>query len=151
MHLIKSADPRSRNHPKPHHPSSHINHNFGLAATASGGFFKDINDEYWQLKTSVHCNETQVDLQEGRIMSQFSHAIYDNNRLNWNNYFFVTHEPTFTCGVERKIGSRGDGGKWICDPHRIEKGKCLVYSVGSNNQFDFEKDLHARLSIYIYL
>lgn len=56
----------------------------------------------------------------------------------------MTHEPTWSCGFERKIGSRADGGKWICDPHRIVKKNCLVYSIGSNNQFDFEEELHAR-------
>ena len=44
-----------------------------------------------------------------------------------SNYFHVTHEPTWSCGFETKIGSRGDGGKWICDKHRIQNKKCLVY------------------------
>ena len=39
------------------------------------------------------------------------------------------------------MGKLGDGGKWICDPHRIreEQEECLVYSVGSNNDFSFEQ------------
>ena len=57
----------------------------------------------------------------------------------------------------------GDGGKWICDPHSIgthpggvrgaaqlqgssspsPKG-CLVYSLGSSNEFSFEMDVLAR-------
>lgn len=79
-------------------------------------------------KSSIHCNETKVALQEGEIMSPQAHKNYDRNKHKWNNYFFVTHEPTFSCGYERKIGSRADGGKWICDPHCILKGQCLVYS-----------------------
>lgn len=36
-------------------------------------------------------------------------------------------------------GKVGDGGKWICDAHRIrEQEECLVYSIGSNNDFSFE-------------
>ena len=36
----------------------------------------------------------------------------------------------------------GDGGKWICDPHRItEQDECLVYSIGSNNDFSFEQSV----------
>ena len=38
--------------------------------------------------------------------------------------------------------SLGDGGKWICDPHRITaQDECLVYSIGSNNDFSFEKSV----------
>jgi hypothetical protein len=120
------------------------NHKCELAANASDNFFKDISDEYWKYKINIHCNESQVDLQEGKIMSSPAHNNYDKPNRKWNNFFFVTHEPTFTCGYERKIGSRGDGGKWICDPHRIVKGSCLVYSIGSNNQFDFEEGMHSR-------
>jgi hypothetical protein len=83
-------------------------------------------------------------------MSTHAHKNYDRNSLKWNNWFFVTHEPTFSCGYERKIGSRADGGKWICDPHRISKGKCLVYSVGSYNQFDFEEEIHSRLQCEVH-
>ena len=50
-------------------------------------------------------------------------------------------EPVFTCQHERRVGRWGDGGKWVCDPHRITKNKqsCLVYSVGSENDFSFEE------------
>merc|ERR1719221_277648 len=42
---------------------------------------------------------------------------------------------------------QGEGGKWICDPYKIQAkvaggAPCLVYSVGSNGQFDFEIDIH---------
>ena len=45
----------------------------------------------------------------------------------------------------------GDGPKWVCDPHRIAvsanttKG-CLVYSIGSNNDFSFETAVHDHIS-----
>jgi hypothetical protein len=38
----------------------------------------------------------------------------------------------------------GDGGKWICNPHRItqvsnkDKRKCLICSVVSRGDFNFE-------------
>jgi hypothetical protein len=85
-------------------------------------------------------------------------------RYAWNNIWASNYEPTFTCPMERKIGSRGDGGKWTCDPHRIPRKHiklmmnvfyafldvqnafvlfvektCLVYSFGSNEQFDYEQ------------
>ena len=57
---------------------------------------------------------------------------------------------------ERRIGRLGDGGKWVCDPHRVaNKGKdCLVYSVGSNGDFSFEehifKDISPRCEIHTF-
>ena len=32
--------------------------------------------------------------------------------------------------------------KWVCDPHQLNKDGCLVYSVGSAGNFDFEVGLH---------
>ncbi|UJR20132.1 hypothetical protein I4U23_023264 [Adineta vaga] len=57
--------------------------------------------------------------------------------------FFATNwEPTFHCSNTRRIGARGDGGKWICDPHQIKlQQTCLIYSVGSNGDFSFETEI----------
>jgi hypothetical protein len=43
----------------------------------------------------------------------------------------------------------GDGPKWICNPHRIRETRpdCLIYSIGSNGQYDFEEGLLQELSI----
>ena len=35
------------------------------------------------------------------------------------------YEPVFSCQYPRRMGYRGDGGKWVCDPHRIKYGDCL--------------------------
>jgi hypothetical protein len=42
----------------------------------------------------------------------------------------------------------GDGPKWICNPHRIRETRpdCLVYSIGSNGQYDFEEGMLQELS-----
>ena len=69
-------------------------------------------------------------------------------------WYMLNWEPQFTCLHERRLGGEGtgDGPKWVCDPHRIsEKAKlvqlrsggkdsgCLVYSIGCNNDFQFEE------------
>ena len=47
--------------------------------------------------------------------------------------------PMISCPYERRIGGMPDGGKWACDPIRLNKSPdCLVYSVGSNGQHEFE-------------
>jgi len=54
-------------------------------------------------------------------------------------FFFQSNwEPSVACAYERRLGSPGEGGKWVCDPHRLT-GKVVVYSVGSKNEFSFEQ------------
>ena len=55
----------------------------------------------------------------------------------------------FACRHERQIGRHGDGGKWVCDPHRITRAKnCLVYSVGSDGDVSFEQEVKAEIGAH---
>ncbi|KAH9961553.1 methyltransferase domain-containing protein [Russula dissimulans] len=57
--------------------------------------------------------------------------------------FFI---PAFQCPhrVER-IGTLGDGGKWVCGMDRVAKqDKCVVYSFGINGESSFESSLLKR-------
>lgn len=57
-------------------------------------------------------------------------------------FFQRAWEPTFGCELEERLGSVGDGGKWVCNPARLKvrgQEKVLVYSVGSRNDFGFEE------------
>ncbi|GMS96951.1 hypothetical protein PENTCL1PPCAC_19126, partial [Pristionchus entomophagus] len=38
-----------------------------------------------------------------------------------------------------RVGSVGDGGKWVCNPWAMPKGG-LVFSLGSNSDISFERD-----------
>ena len=101
--------------------------NITLALHESNGFFTDITNPDWILlkkrqKASKDCM--------GTCKSAPAHVWYQEN-----------FEPTFTCQHELRVGGMGDGGKWVCDPHRISKNDCLIYSVGSNNDFRFEEEV----------
>lgn len=43
----------------------------------------------------------------------------------------------------------GDGGKWVCNPHRIHQlytnrsQSCVIMSIGSNNDFGYEESMQA--------
>jgi len=55
--------------------------------------------------------------------------------------------PAFTCPhkVER-IGTLGDGGKYVCGLERLEKKKeCVVYSVGVNGESSYEAAILERV------
>lgn len=114
---------------------------FQLAAQESLGFFDDIGSSNWvKLKEKVRAMSPNVDTWDlPRVDSEGKPRGDNLNRLP--GHFYQRHyEPDFVCQYERRIGKRGDGGKWICDPHRIAKQKdCLVYSVGSMNDFSFEE------------
>ncbi len=73
----------------------------------------------------------------------YKYDTHPYNRMKKPGSFYQNnYEPDFVCQHERRIGKLGDGGKWICDPHRIShQENCLVYSVGSNNDFSFEKSV----------
>jgi len=57
--------------------------------------------------------------------------------------FFI---PSFQCPhhVER-IGTLGDGGKWVCGMERVaNQSKCVIYSFGINGESSFEAALLER-------
>jgi len=98
-----------------------------MALDESGGFFDNIHQGEWQkLKDRI---EATPDCANNCGPSSAQTWYQDN----W--------EPFFTCQQERRIGRWGDGGKWVCDPYQITQNKqsCLVYSIGSNNDFSFEE------------
>ena len=52
---------------------------------------------------------------------------------------------------QRRLGRRGDGGKWVCDPHRISRqSSCLVYSFGSSEEYSFEQDVVNKLKCEVH-
>jgi len=61
---------------------------------------------------------------------------------HWPWHYF---ESTYECKMgEDRIGHAGwdDGGKWICGmSNLLQRPKCIVYSMGSNGQHDFEDDI----------
>ncbi|XP_024539853.1 uncharacterized protein LOC112349514 isoform X1 [Selaginella moellendorffii] len=62
---------------------------------------------------------------------------------NWQIFDLIT--PTYRCDANslRRVGVPGDGGKWVCGPIRVLGPKCVIFSLGSNNQFDFEEAIDA--------
>lgn len=103
------------------------------AKRESFDFFSDIVDEDWARMKDRFAETASHHDDNGRAADP--HIWY---QLNW--------DPSFTCQHERRVGGTGDGGKWVCDPHRIDPKRCLVYSVGSNNDFSFEESVLREVS-----
>jgi hypothetical protein len=51
--------------------------------------------------------------------------------------------PTYMCDFNdvRRVGAWGEGGKWLCFLPDGRGDPCIVYSMGSNNLFDFEEGI----------
>jgi len=125
----------------------YLNKDYELAKMQSDGFFDDTPSDRWKLR-------------QNKVKDM--HPNYFPDRRNGKSGFFYQahYEPNFACSHERRIGRKGEGGKWVCDPHRISKpknekeGECLVYSVGSRNEFDFEegvfKDINSTCEIHTF-
>ena len=110
---------------------------YALATKESLGFFNDISNESWNLyKQRFQSTRPNVSLWKNRVLKE----------LNEEVFWAKNYDPEFTCPHEVKIGGIEDGGKWVCDPHRIDKDNCLVYSIGSNGDFSFEKGIYKDVS-----
>lgn len=50
--------------------------------------------------------------------------------------------PNYDCGSKQRLGSIHDGGKWVCEIETsLQQSGCVVYSLGSHMQVDFEEDV----------
>jgi Methyltransferase domain len=96
-------------------------------------FFDDIEDSQWLLQQNRARNEPIF--QDPRNP--------DSGIENIGLWMMENVDPIFTCPHERRVGGRGDGPKWVCDPHRLaKKSDCLIYSVGSEGNYLFEDGLY---------
>ena len=147
---------------------------FYLARSQSFGFFYDISNDHWRLYKDIY--NTHIDHRypnhpmtynpEGT--AQNSDPIMWSRRNNWPSGYFSyaawwqnNYEPNFSCPFEKRVGipMNGDGPKWVCDPHRINKlaearkqedpnhPGCVVYSVGSNGDFSFELGMQKEVGV----
>jgi hypothetical protein len=113
---------------------STTNSSYGLAFRESLGFFDDIHETSWRLYRENFHSESVF------MQPKVSDARTDTATAVW---MFNNVDPMFTCPHARRVGGRGDGPKWVCDPHRLRTlNDCLVYSIGSAGNFMFEDGLN---------
>lgn len=65
---------------------------------------------------------------------------------------FDASPPVVPCLPLTRLGAgetRGDGGKWLCGQKALTPG-CVIYSLGSNNEWDFEIALLAETPCDIF-
>lgn len=119
---------------------------YKLAEKESLGFFTDISDAQWKLRKQLtHSTPHHAKSAGYELPMSTARAWYQNN---WNE--------DFSCLFEVGVGGITDGHKFVCDPHRLNEQygeDCLVYSFGSNGNFDFERavlELAPQCEIHIF-
>ncbi|KAL4226914.1 hypothetical protein ACF0H5_014892 [Mactra antiquata] len=66
-------------------------------------------------------------------------------------YWRYINTIQYLCHNQKRLGSIKDGGKEVCfDDSYRPRNPCLVYSFGSNYQFDFEIDVHRHFRCEIH-
>lgn len=122
--------------------SGPFSENAGVAALQGLGYFSGTDDRAWGARVALHHRQLQ---------RQLIAATEYPSRLAGNVFFQLHYEPTFSCVLEERIGPIMDGGKWVCDPPALQRiddrqrqqgqDRCLVYSVGSDKDTLFERDM----------
>lgn len=103
---------------------------YELAKHESFGFFDDIEESSWKLYQERARSDTIYKNPDD------PNAGVDQSGTMWQMF---NVDPIFTCPHLFRVGGRGDGPKWTCDPHRLTKQPdCLIYSVGSAGVYLFE-------------
>ncbi|CAI5443734.1 unnamed protein product [Caenorhabditis angaria] len=63
-----------------------------------------------------------------------------------NKLFYEKITIEAFCPNIERVGSSGDGGKFVCNPELSRKG-CILLSLGLNNQITFEEDFQNRTKL----
>lgn len=132
--------------------ASNKNHN--LAYEQSFGFFDEISNQEWL--------ERQTSARNATFQRYVGHP-----RRHWekpNLWYYNNYDPIFSCPNRKRVKGIGDGPKWTCNPSRIKeiamerkklqqqlslhskpKPNCLLYSIGSNGNYQWEDGMFGEL------
>lgn len=111
------------------------NGNCEMALHDSFGFFDDIENDEW--------------IRKKYITTELYSSWFNNPKNPDQDYenipvWMANNVPAvFNCNYLLRVGGYDDGAKWVCDVHRLaHKKDCLIYSIGSNGQFQFEDGIN---------
>ena len=117
-------------------PTATLPRRYQSAYDESFGFFDDIPEGHWQLRKHI----THARIHELNRTGLTKAKLNQIDTLP-NVWYQVNWDPDFACLHKTSLGGADHGHKWVCDPHRLSQKDCLVYSVGSNGDFRFERAL----------
>ena len=113
-----------------------------LAYQQSFGFFDDIPDAAWK-RIQARARTTPLYSSSSSML-----AAPDDNTAKSQAGWWYAHNllPVLNCFNMERVGGLDDGPKWTCDPYRlVQRPNCLIYSIGSAGQYQWEQGLVQRL------
>jgi Methyltransferase domain len=125
LDLNHSSDAANAN-AKENYSTTNILPQFQLAFHESLGFFDNIHERNWRIKKKIAANRKHI------VISHYREQVY--YQYNWN--------PDFSCTETDSVIPMGSGGHYICDPWRLNKPGCVIYSIGTtSSQFGFRFEM----------
>ncbi|KAF1756059.1 hypothetical protein GCK72_012512 [Caenorhabditis remanei] len=67
--------------------------------------------------------------------------LFNASRLTNNQDFYRKVVEEAYCAQKERIGEKGDGGKYVCNPKKVKKD-CTLVSLGLNNQIGSDKHIY---------
>jgi Methyltransferase domain len=128
LDLIHSSDAATENSTTKTLPE------FQLAFHESLGFFDNIHERNWMIKKKIAANRKHI------VIPHHRERVY--YQYNWN--------PDFSCTETDSVIPMGSGGHCVCDPWRLNKPGCVIYSIGTTSAqsgFRFEMALKHQLPL----
>jgi hypothetical protein len=105
-------------------------------------FHRNFEFMYQQGKQGIFANHSSTS-------GLGTEVVYNGDLTFYSTYVYAT----YFCPSLRRIGKTGDGGKLVCVNAVPDPSNIVVYSIGSNNDFSFEKsigDLYKGTSIFTF-
>lgn len=121
-----------------------------MAYQQSFGFFDDIPDAAWQ-RLQVRARTTPLYYYDDYYFGNSNGTTMTTNHdkaVVHNAGWWYAHNlpPVLNCFNMERVGGLDDGPKWTCDPYRLlQRPNCLIYSIGSAGQYQWETGLVQRL------
>ncbi|KAF1756054.1 hypothetical protein GCK72_012507 [Caenorhabditis remanei] len=90
----------------------------------------------------LYQSETVKELRKKALISaENDRRVLFNASLKTNGQdFYRKVKMEAYCGQKERIGEKGDGGKYVCNPKKIKKD-CTLMSLGLNNQIGYDKHI----------
>ncbi len=129
---------------------------YEVAKQQSYHYFGSISEQKWQLlRERVHKIRSEQMLRIKLLGDTSTATSKSGTKEIFNQKHFYQHNypAEFTCPHERRVGgTKGGGGRWLCDPRNIKIASddrvanggnaCLIYTSHSDlNDFAFELEL----------
>ncbi|KAF1756038.1 hypothetical protein GCK72_012491 [Caenorhabditis remanei] len=122
-----------------------------ILVTTISSYFKISNIENYLTTPTATDTSNVIDLYQSEtvkelrkkalISAENDRRVLFNASLKTNGQdFYRKMKMEAYCGQKERIGEKGDGGKYVCNPKKVKKD-CTLMSLGLNNQIGYDKHI----------